>query len=863
MKTLKSIIAVVLLLVIAVSAQAQQKYYFPDSGSFDPKIPTPEEFLGYPIGSHYTCHDQIVAYFNELARLTDKIHVQLIGKTYELRPQIIATITSPDNYKRLEQIRQEHLTLTDPAQPLIGNSAPVVVLLGYSVHGAETSSGEASLLTAYYLAANQSEETQKWLKDAVVFIDPSLNPDGRDRAANWHNGYKSFPPVADPVDKEHNQEWPGGRVNHFFTDLNRDWLSAEQVETQNRLKFFHQWYPNVQIDFHEMGTNSTYYFEPSPEKNQSPIVPKASYDFNATLAKYHAQALDKIGSLYFTKEAFDNLSPIYGSTYPDFYGAVGVTFEQGSSRGLVQESETGLVKFSFTVRNHLVTGLATVRGAVAEKENLFKLQKSFFQSALDQAKTNQAKAYVFGDSRDVTLTRKLLALSLEHHLKVYDLAGDLTIDGKRFEKGKAYIVPASQPNFRIVHSVFDETAPLKDSTYYDNTSWSVAHAYGLQFAKITAPNFSLGAQINALPEYSGEIEGNKADYAYLLNWSDYNASKALYYLLSKGVVVKSAHLPFTVKTSNGKQDFGYGSLVVPVAVQTISSDSLYRAVKGAADLAQVKFATTNTGFSIQGIDLGSNNIKAVKKPEVALFTGGGLSVGEVGQVWFLLNNQLNLPVTKLDIENLGRTSLDRYNTLILTSGIYSSLRKEDVQKLKSWVGAGGTLITFKSGAEWAIKEDLVKEKIYVDSASVKKSVAARVDFSLKDETETAKRINGGIFLADIDITNPVAFGLNNRKIYFTKNGNTILLPSKDKYSTVAKYLPAPYVSGYVSKPNIAKISNTASVLISQFGRGNVVLFAEDPTYRHYWHGTDRLLINSIFFANQISGTRLGQANANE
>lgn len=848
-----------LMLFIAISAHAQQSYYFSNSTELDPAIPTPEKFLGYPIGSHYTRHDQIVAYFNELARLSDRVHVQVIGKTYELRPQIIATITSPENYKKLEQIRQEHLSLTDPDKPVLGNTSPVIVLLGYSVHGNETSSGEASLLTAYYLAANKSAETDKWLEESVILIDPAQNPDGRDRAANWHNSYKSFPPVSDPSDKEHNEQWPAGRVNHFFTDLNRDWLSATQVETQNRLAIYHQWYPNVQIDFHEMGTSSTYYFEPTPEKNQSPIVPKASYDFNSTLAKYHAKAMDNIGSLYFTKEAFDNLSPIYGSTYPDFFGAVGITFEQGSSRGLVQESESGLVTFPFTIHNQLTTGLATINGAVIEKINLFKLQKSFFQSALDQARGNKAKAFIFGDSRDETLTRKLLELVLLHKIKVYQLAEDQTFDGKRFEKGKAYIVPALQSNFRIVHSVFEETAPLSDSTYYDNTSWSVAHAYGLQYAKVTNAHFSLGEQVLSLPEIKRGEDIVKSNYAYLLDWSDYNASKALYYLLNKGVVVKAAYKTFTANTDAGKKDFGYGSLVIPVANQTISSDSLYQVVKGAAILANVKFSTTNTGFSIKGIDLGSNNIKTIRKPQVALFSGTGVNAAEVGQVWFLLNFQLNLPVTKLDVNSLSRTNLERYNTLILTSGSYNSLSKEDVNNLKQWITSGGVLITFRSGTEWVIKENLVKEELYSDTIPDGKKNNERVDYVLKEETEMAKRINGGIFLADIDITNPIGFGLNNRSLFVTKTGSTILKESRNKYATVATYLSDPYVSGYVSKENISKIKNSAAILVSQSGRGNVILFSEDPTYRHYWHGTDRLLINSVFFGNQITGGRFSGA----
>ena len=377
------------MLLLATPMFAQSDYYFPNhTAGFDSSIPTPEEFLGYPIGSHYTRHDRIVAYFAELARLSDKATFEVIGKTYEERPQVVLTITSPENHARLEAIRQEHLTLVDPDAPELNYAElPVIVHLGYSVHGAETSSGEAALLTAYYLIASQSPETQTWLNEAVITMDPALNPDGRDSMATWHNQYKSFPPVADPNDAEHNAAWPGGRTNHFWFDLNRDWLPAVHVESQARLEFFHRWYPNVMIDFHEMGTNSTYYFEPSPPLgSESPIVPKENYSvLNVKLAEYHAKALDEIGALYFTKEVFDNFSPIYGSTYPDFQGGLGITFEVGSSRGLVQESQDGLKTFAETILRHVTTGIATVYGSVEEKELLLEFQRDFFQSALTDA----------------------------------------------------------------------------------------------------------------------------------------------------------------------------------------------------------------------------------------------------------------------------------------------------------------------------------------------------------------------------------------------------------------------------------------------------------------------------------------------
>lgn len=859
---------------------AQSGYYFAGKGTFDPAIPTPEQFLGYPIGTHYTRHDEIVAYFKELARLSPKVHVETIGKTYEERPQIIATITSTNNYGKLEQIRQEHLTLVDPAKPLPGADAPVVVLLGYSVHGNETSSGEVSLLTAYYLTASQSEETKKWLDEAVVFIDPSLNPDGRDRAANWYNSYKSWPAVGDGNDKEHLEVWPGGRSNHYLNNLNRDWLNITQVESRNRLEFFHQWYPNVQIDFHEQGANATYYFEPTPKSHQSPVMPQEMYDFNAILAKYQAAALDEIGSLYFTKENYDNLSPIYGSTYPKFYGGVGATFEEASSGGILRETPNGPLSFSFTIRNHLVTGLATIRGAVAEKRGLFNLQKHFFQTALEQARANPAKAFVFGDSRDESLTQKFLDLVLRHRVKVYELVDNLTIENKRFEKGKAFIVPSEQPNFRIVHSIFEENK-LTDSIFYDNTGWSIIHAYGLQYAKVNTPGFAKGEAVTGTHTIAGEVSGGPSSYAYLLSWSDYNASAALYQLLIRDVRVKTAFKPFTVSlTGGGRRPFGYGTLVIPVAAQSIGADSLYRVLRAVALQTHVRFAGATTGFNAEGIDLGSSNIRAVRKPEVAIAFGQGVNSEEAGQVWFLLNQHLGLPLVKIDVGSWQRVSLKKYNTIVLVGGNYAEWDKNVVARIKEWVNEGGTLITFQTASAWAIRQEIahasVLDPLFADRRGSAESPADsthprgrrtsgdgdRLDYVRQQDVEGAQRINGAIFQSDLDITSPIGYGVNDRRLFINKNGPTILAPSRNRYATVAKYTASSFVSGYASKDNIPRIDNSAAIVTSNEGAGTVVLFADDPTYRSYWLGTNRLFLNAIFFGNLLGGSSIGGGGSN-
>jgi hypothetical protein len=924
-KSILSLFSAIVLLCMASMAWAQTSYFFPKATRLDSRIPTPEQFLGYPIGSHFTRHDQVVAYFKELARLSDRIHVQTIGKTYEKREQIIATVTSAANYEKIEQIRLEHLQQTDPSKATLSSSAPVIIHLGYGVHGNETSSTEVSLLIGYYLAASQDEQTLKWLSEAVIFIDPSLNPDGRDRAANWHNAYRSSIAVADPFDKEHQEGWPNGRTNHYFTDLNRDWLNLVQIESRNRVEFFHKWYPNVQIDFHEQGTNATYYFEPTPKRHESPIIPQFLYDYNVILATYHAKALDEIGSFYFTKENYDNLSPVYGSTYPKFFGSVAATFEQASSRGLVQESSNGLLTFAFTIRNHLATTFSTIEGSVAQKAGLLKVQKDFFAYALKQGQKHPTKTFVFGDSKDIGLTQKFLSLLLQHRIKVYQLKDDLKQDGKVFGKGNAYAVPSAQANFLLIHSIFEENT-LKDSVYYDNTGWSIIHAYGLQYARLSG-TVAFGDQVQQLTPITGAVVGGKSSYAYLISYTDYNASQALYQLLSANIRVKTAFKSFAIATSaiatssgptfsatsssetssdSGKQIYLPGTLIIPVTGQSLTPDSLYKALEKVAASTQLTITGVKSGFSQEGIDLGSSNIKTVRKPEVALAFGQGVTASEAGQIWFLLNEQLNLPVTKLDLSLFGRASLKKYTTLILPGGNYAAWDKATVDKIKAWVNDGGTLITLQTATAWAVQQEIVKEKLTETEPSLstgqntplpsptptvattapatapatagagstiataagaatgavtakttgpKPTIekAERLDYSQQEDAEGAKRINGAIFEADLDISHPLAFGITTRKLFVNKNGPTILLPSANKYATVAQYSAKPFVNGFATKKNIGKVAGSAAVIFTGSGNGQVVLFADDPTYRGYWLGTSRLLINALFFSNLVAG----------
>ncbi|MGE4460733.1 MAG: M14 family zinc carboxypeptidase [Stenotrophomonas sp.] len=842
-------LALALLLAIgAMPAFAQNSYYFPAARQFDARVPSPQQFLGYDIGSHYTRHDRLVAYFNQLARVSDRVRVEVIGQSYEQRPLLLVTITSPRNHARSAQIAAQRQALVDPAQALPGDDAPSVVWLGYSVHGNETSSGEAAMLTAYYLAANQDAETAGWLENAVVVIDPAQNPDGRDRAGNWHNAWGSRPPSADPADREHVEPFPTGRVNHYFTDLNRDWLALAQADSWPKVAQFHRWYPNIQIDFHEMGKDSTYYFEPSPKSMESPLLPRSSYEANHWLARFHAQALDALGSLYYTGENFDNFSPIYGSTYPDFHGAVGVTVEQASSRGRVQETVNGPLHFDFTIRNQVATGLASVRGAVEDRMRLFVLQKAFFRSALAQAAAYPVRDWVFGDAADATLTRRLLALLLQHRIQVHALARDVEVDGKRFRAGSAYVVPVRQPQFRLAHAIFEFTPPVKGDVFYSGTSYAVAPAYGLRYAASRGA-LPTGAKVEAAPAAQGGIHGGRAGFAYVADARDFGSYRLLGGLLRDGVRVRTAHQPFTAATAAGEVAFGHGAVVIPVAGQALDARALQARVLARAQEAGVTVHALDSGRTASGIDLGSDNVRVLRAPSIALVMGEGVSATEIGSAWFALDAALGLPASKLDPAQLASVDLSRYTSIVLSAGSYGTVGEAGVTALKRWIAAGGSLVVYGSGARWAIDKGLVEAKLRGDG---KGEEDQRLDFGTVRDVFALGRVSGNILSADIDPTHPLGFGVQQRRIWVNKESGLVFEPGKNAFLNVVNIDRQPVVNGYLSDANRARVAGSSYLQVVPSGSGNVVLFADDPAHRKYWHGTERLLLNALLQSNHLN-----------
>ena len=836
MKNLKLLLVFVLISNIITS----QNYFLENYKPFNNSILSPEEFLGYEIGFQHTRHDQIVSYLTYLSTVSNKADLINYGKTHEGRNLVILTITSESNLNNLDDIQKEHLQYTIPGNSVtLNKDLPIIINLGYGVHGNEPSSSEAAMLTAYTLVASMNKKIEKFRQHSVVFIDPTINPDGRDRHTQWANQNKSINLVADQYDSEHNEAWPRGRTNHYWFDLNRDWLLAVNPESRNKLKWFHNWYPNVVTDFHEMGTNSNYFFEPmKTNASVNPLIPEENYNvLSPKFAEYYVKALDSIGSFYYTKESFDETYPGYGSSYPDVQGALAILFEQASSRGHLQETNYGTISFGFTIRNQYLSSIATVEAAVDNKEMLRDYQKRFFDSSLKEFKDDKVKAYEFGDFYDQNRNKAFIDKLLIHNVKVYE------------SKGK-YIVPVNQTQSRMVKNFFETYDKYVDSVFYDASAWSMSNFYNMKSKKLK--NFNIESEVLSTNNLVKNVKVNKSEYSYILDWDDYNSVATLNYLQKNNLITYSAFKPFSVKVNetSGIKNFNYGSILIPVSKQKMSSEKLYKIIKTAQEKFNVPIYNSKSGFSIKGIDLGSNNFRINKPVKVGLLVGEGVNSYEAGEVWHLMDTRIHMPLSKIRLSQFSRVPLDNYTSLIIVSGSYNQLTKTDIEKINNWVKKGNTLITIAKGSSWAIEKELVKESLLEPSND---SIFSRKNYVSAAENIGRERIGGAILKVDIDLTHPLAFGYRDSSIPVYKNNNVFINKTKDHYSSVGVYSKDPHIDGYISEKNLKNnFKNTASLIVSRLGSGRVVMFADNPNFRGSWYGTNKLFLNAIFFGNNIN-----------
>jgi len=844
-----------LFFLICSTLQSQDlSYYLPDSLEYNSNIPTPKEILGFEVGEQHANYEQVWYYLQVLSKASDRIKVEKYGKTYEYRPLILLTITHPDNHQNIDIIQKKHLKLSNPdlSKNLEIDKMPLVIWAGHGVHGNEGSATNSALVSAYYLAAAEGKSIEKLLQNTIILLDPCYNPDGFNRFTSWVNMNHHKNTVTDPISREFNQPFPKGRTNHYWFDLNRDWIPLQLIESQVRIKKYHEWKPNILTDHHEMGKNSTFFFQPGVPSRTNPLTPTKNQELTEQIANYHAHFLDRIGSLYYSKENFDDFYYGKGSTYPDIQGGVGILFEQAGVQGYAQETDNGILTFPFSIRNQFTVMLSTLEAGLNLRKKLLTYQRDFYQNALQKAQKNAVKAYIFGDENDEVKTLHLVKLLRQHQIKVYKSSQNNTIDKKLFKAQQSYIVPLQQPQYRLIQSLFEKRTQFQDSLFYDVSTWCMPLAFDIPYAEMRK-NYTKTSEnqlIDSVKFPKSQVTESEKNYAYLVEWNAYDAPKFLYQAQNYNLLTKVALQDFTLIIQHKRRIFKKGTILIPSINQPIRADSVSKILHQISSKCKgVKIWGVSSGKSLEGINLGSNQFKKLKKPSVLLVVGEGVRAYDAGEVWFLGDQQFDIPIVCVDIQHLSKIDFQRYTTIILVNGNYGMISSGSKERLRDWLRKGGNMLLFKEAVRWGNinRFNNITFKIQKRNDSI-----FTLPYKNKKQNKGAQRIGGAIFEGKADLTHPLFFGYIRPEIPIFKKDALIMELSSNPYSSPFYFTEKPLLSGYISKQNLEIIQKSAILNVSSYGKGNVISFAENPNFRAFWYGTTKLFWNAVFFGNIIN-----------
>jgi len=855
---MKQLLCGLTLCLISFSITGQEtydlSYYLPDV-TYDERIPTPKEFLGHEVGEWHVTHDKLYFYMKELAEKSDRIVMTEYARSHEHRPLVYLTVTSPKNHNNIDDIRAEHVKLTDTeiSEDVDISDMPIVIYQGSSIHGNEPSGSNGALAMAYYLAAAQGDRIEQLLDESVILFDPCYNPDGLNRFASWANTHKGKHLIADGVSREYNEMWPRGRTNHYWFDLNRDWLLLTHPESRGRINTFHQWKPDILTDHHEMGTNSTFFFQPGIPSRTNPNTPALNQELTYKIAEFHGRALDKIGSLYYTKESFDDYYYGKGSTYPDAQGAIGILFEQASSRGHLQDTDNGLMSFPFTIRNQVTTMFSTQDAGVALRKEILEYKRQSFLEARKLAKKNPVKGYVFTHDGDKQRMIEFFNKLPQHDIDVYRVNEDYRAGGSTFSAGSSYYVPLAQDQYRLVKTIFEQMTTFEDSLFYDVSAWTLPLAANMPYAEVKSNLSHEKISLGIMEDHEGKLFTSASPYAYLIEWHQYLAPRALKDLLEQGVVVKQANESFTVNTSQGEKTFGRGTLIIPTGNnQTEGIVDCDKCVEALAAIHHVDIYGITTGLVSSGVNLGSRSLGSLSHPKPLILIGSGVNSYDAGEVWHHFDQVLEMPVPMVDIKDFRRVDLTKYNTIIMPDGSYNSLNSYSGD-LKKWVQAGGNIVAIKGAINWLKTKDIIS----IDNKTSAKSNDIAKDapipaYADANEERGAKFTGGMIAMTDIDLTHPLFYGYSNDQLPIFKRGNNYYKPIGGKVNTPARYSKSPVLSGYLHQSNKDKMPGAAAVFSAGVGRGKVIGIVDNPLHRGYWYGGHRLFANAVFFGATIN-----------
>lgn len=824
------------------------------------QLQTPEQFLGYKPGDRFTPHHRMVDYFEHVASQNPNIKLIQYGETNEKRPLIIAILSSPENMAKLEQIRTDNLKRAGLMEGTPSTEIPIN-WMSFNVHGNESVGMEAAISAFHTLADPNNAKSQEWLKNQVVIMDPCINPDGRDRYAMWYNQKMNTTLQPDMQSQEHNEPWPGGRANHYLFDLNRDWAWQVQVESQQRLKVYQQWMPQLHLDFHEQGIDQPFYMAPAAEPLHEQLT-DFQHEFQDIFGKNTAKYFDQMGRFYFTKERFDLLYPSYGDTYPMYNGAIGMTIEQGGGgrAGVGGFNSVGdTVTLSSRIAGHYTAAMSAAEVTSQNSKRLVDEFAAYFKANSTNPKSKYKSFVIKGESNPAQVA-KLLELLDKNGIK-YGKAGSKSgLKGFEYQSGKTgvtfstsekdIVINAYQPKSVLTQVLFEPHPKLNDSITYDITSWAMPYAYGLQ-------GFALESKLDASgtyekPAFSPNSAGH-TPVAYLANWQGTRDAAFLAALLNQKIRVKYAEYPFAVE---GKS-FPAGSLIITKGGNEYIGD-FDKKVTDAANKFGVTLATTQTGYVEKGKDFGSPNIRVIKAPKVALIGGNGTSSLSFGEIWHFFEKELNYPLSNLDAASIGNYDLSKYDVIILPSTFGSALNATSQQKITDWVKSGGKLIAldaalnlFVNKEGFALKNfDTEEEKKAAEKALADLSKQERLEpYTEGERLEIASGTAGAIYEIKMDETHPLGYGTggkfytlknnSNRFAYLTGGANAGVIASNDSYRT-----------GYIGYKIKSKMGNSLAIGAERQGRGQIVYFVDNPIFRGFWESGKLVLSNAIFLVGQ-------------
>ncbi|TFV96046.1 zinc carboxypeptidase [Algoriphagus kandeliae] len=823
------------------------------------QIQTPEQFLGYKPGDRFTPHHRMVDYFEHIAANNPNVKLVQYGETNEKRPLFVAILSSPENMANLEEIREDNLKRAGIVDGTPSTSVPIN-WMSFNVHGNESVGMEAAISTIYTLANPTNSKSQEWLKNQVVIIDPCINPDGRDRYAMWYNQKMNTILQPDLQSVEHNEPWPGGRANHYLFDLNRDWAWQVQVESQQRLKIYQQWMPQLHLDFHEQGINNPFYMAPAAEPLHEQLT-DWQHEFQDIFGKNTAKYFDEMGRFYFTKERFDLLYPSYGDTYPMYNGAIGMTIEQGGGGRAGRGGFNAIgdtVTLSYRIEGHYTAAMSAVEVTSSNADRLLAEYSQYFQENSSNPKGKYKSFVIKGDSNPAQVS-KLLELLDKNGIR-YGQAGNRSgLRGYEYQSGKNttfstseedIVISAYQPKAVLTQVFFEPNPQLNDSITYDITSWALPYAYNVKA-------YALESRLDPSKDFEAETftpnTAGKTPVAYIASWEGTRDAAFLAALLKQGIRVKYPEFPFKTE---GKS-FPAGTLLITKGGNEYVAD-FDKKVTETANRFGIKLETTMTGYMEEGKDFGSPNIRVIQAPKVALAGGEGTSSLNYGEIWHFFEKELDYPLVNLEMQNLGRYDLSKYDVLILPSTWGGGLSKAAEERVLDWVRGGGKLIAIDGALNLFANKEGFDLKTY-DSEEEEKEAKKAAESLAKEERlapylqEERLAIAGGtagaIYQVDMDITHPLGYGTLG-KFYTLKNNS-------DKYAYLTDGVNAgkissndSYRTGYIGYKIKSQMGESMAIGVEPKGRGELIYFVDNPIFRGFWESGKLVLSNAIFMVGQ-------------